>query len=370
VDILNILQCTNLGGMEQSALRLMNALRPEHTFRVVSTHPFGPMRPLLDRAGIPAADCSYRGPLGLRSHLELRSRLREVGLQRPIFMTGPTITGLIALPIRRSFPRILMVHFHHRGVHPAWAWRLLYRLALQRFDLVTFPSAFVRDEAMALLPSLRSKSLVLRNVLDMPDLAGAERKALARSRLGIDPSRFTIGNAGWLIPRKRFDVLLDVAAQVRQGVDIQVVVAGGGELRGELESRARDLGLGEQVRFVGWVDRMDDFYQAIDCLVFNTDWDAYPTTPLEAMSYALPVVASAVNSGLGEALVTGTGFLHTTHDVVSMARDIVGLARDPSLREKVGGAARERIRELTSFEYSVAPVVDCLEGRRSTQAFR
>lgn len=356
MEILNILQCTNLGGMEQSSVRLMKALSPRHSFRVVSVHPFGPLRPVLEQEAIPAQDCPYRGPMGLGSHGALRRLLRAEGLDRPLFMTGPTLTGILALPERRRHPRILMVHFHHQGVHPDWTWRLLYRLALRRFDHVTFPSDFVRDEAVALLPALGSRSSVLRNVLQMPEPRTDSDCIQAREALGLEPDAFVVGNAGWLIPRKRFDVLLETAARVDPKRKIQVLVAGDGELRDSLERQAADLGIAERVRFSGWIRRMDVFYHALDALVFSTDGDAYPTTPLEAMSHGLPVVASAVQSGLKEALVPGTGFLHGDHDVDSMAREIESLYDDPDLRRRFGQAARERIAHLSSPTFSVDPV--------------
>lgn len=362
MNVLNILQCTNLGGMEQSSLRLMNGLKDKFSFSVLSVHPFGALKSFLDRLEIASVDCSYCGVLGLLSHLELRKKLRKIGIDRPIIMTGPTISGILALPKKRAYKRILMVHFHHEGVHSTWAWRLLYRLALERFDLITYPSAFVRDEALEILPQLKPRSMVVRNVIELPGPVTKTKRREARVRLGLDSEAFVIGNAGWLIPRKRFDVFLEVAAKIGLINNVQFVIAGDGELRSHLENMARTMGLGEKVRFLGWVDRMDDFYLALDCLVFNTDWDAMGMTALEAMSYGLPVVASAVKSGLKEVLVSGTGFLYATHDIQGMAGKIEQLIQDSELRERIGIAARQRIVDLSQPNYTLEPVIGCLSG--------
>lgn len=358
MKILNILQCANLGGMEQSSLRLMNALSPMADFEVVSVHPFGPLEPMLKEAGIPALDCSYRGPMGLGSHLELRRMLRKVGLDRPIMMTGPTITGLLALPVKRRHPRVLMVHFHHEGVHSNWTWKQLYRLALERFDHITYPSDFVCEEAIALCPELASRSLTLRNVVEMPVMVSSQERGAVRKFLGLPENAIVIGNAGWLIPRKRFDVFLEVAAQVKSQTAQPVffLIAGDGHLREELENQAQHLGIIDYVRFVGWVKDMRIFYASIDLLLFNTDWDAYPTTPIEAMSHGIPVVASALKSGIGEVIVPGTGVLHGEHDAKALGTAVVQLLEDPLARREMGIRARARVEEMSAPEMTWLPV--------------
>jgi hypothetical protein len=48
----------------------------------------------------------------------------------------------------------LAVHFHHTGVKSPASWRTIYRMALERFGWITFPSDFVRNEALEILPRI------------------------------------------------------------------------------------------------------------------------------------------------------------------------------------------------------------------------
>src|SRR5438105_2984442 len=152
MHFLNLIQCTELGGMEQSSLRIMAGLQARgHTCAVVSTNPVGRLGPLLEKHGIPAEGVPFRGRAGWRSHLRLRVAVRR-GPADAVLMTGPTLTGMLALP-RAGRPRqVLNVQYHHGGEKHPWSWRALYTLALTRFSAIAFVSDFIRAEAGALCP--------------------------------------------------------------------------------------------------------------------------------------------------------------------------------------------------------------------------
>src|SRR5262245_55908426 len=204
MHILSVMQCTELGGMEQSALRFMAELQSRgHTCEVISVNPVGRLKPLLEKHDIAAIGVPFRGKLGWRSHLRLRRTIRE-GVKRStaLLMTGPTLSGILALPRRRTMRRVLNVQFHHKGVKSPWAWRGLYRLVLARFDAVTFPSDFTRIEAEELFPPLRSITHTVRNPMPMPEPTTEADRVRARRELGLCETGPVVGNAGWLIPRK------------------------------------------------------------------------------------------------------------------------------------------------------------------------
>jgi len=90
---------------------------------------------------------------------------------------------------------------------------------------------------------------------------------------------------------------------------------------------------------------METFYQSLDVLLFNSDWDAMPTTPLEAMSHGVPVVASLLNGGLKEILASPEGgFLLNRHDPEALAAAVADLLQNPAAAAKVSRAAREHVR--------------------------
>jgi glycosyltransferase involved in cell wall biosynthesis len=82
------------------------------------------------------------------------------------------------------------------------------------------------------------------------------------------------------------------------------------------------------------------------------DEEGLPVAIQEAMAFALPVISTR-HAGIPEAVVEGgTGCLVNEGDVSAMAGDIVTLARDPGLRQRMGTAGWERAKEHFSWERS------------------
>lgn len=365
MNILNIMQCTNLGGMEQASLRLMTGLQQRgHTCRVLSLNPIGGLAPLLERNGIPAEGMAYRGWGGWRSARVLRNKLATIE-DDAVIMTGHNLLAMSLLSARYPGGRVLAMHFHHKGVKPNWQWRLIYALARRRFSYITYPSDFIRREAVELCQELAPLSLTIRNPLPLPETPNEKQRRVARERLGLPMGQRLVGNAGWLIERKRFDVFLRVAHQVAiADPAVRFVIAGGGEEKPRLERIAAELALSDKIFWLGWQADMAGFYQAIDVLLFNSDWDAFPTTPLEAMSYGIPVAASVLNGGLGEVMEGAPlGRLYDRHDVGGLAATVLEYLK--GIRPEAREAVRRHVGEICSQERCVAEIerVLCHEPR-------
>lgn len=301
MNVLNLMQCANLGGMEQASLRLMKAMAPLGIqSELLSLHPVGDLSFLLDAAGIVHHGLNYCGPAGIGIIPQLVTRLRTSKADQFV-MTGPHFAAMCAMKLAGVKGAFLAVHFHHTGVKSPVAWRTIYKLALDRFRWVTFPSDFVRDEALALYPPLQNSSMTIRYPQERPAPSDAEQRALARRTLGLGDDDFVVGNAGWLIQRKRFDVFLRVAQKVAAVEPrARFVIAGGGEEEANLRQLAGVLGIANRITWLGWLDDLSDFYRSLDALLFNADWDALPVTPQEAVARGIPLVASLLKSGLRE----------------------------------------------------------------------
>jgi glycosyltransferase involved in cell wall biosynthesis len=174
-----------------------------------------------------------------------------------------------------------------------------------------------------------------------------------------------IGNAGWLIPRKRFDVFLRVAAGISRAVKgATFVIAGDGPERRRLKELSRSLGLQERVHWLGWATSgMEAFFRSLDVFLFNSDQDSFPTAPLEAMSYAIPVVASLREGGLDEVIVDDAcGILLRHHDETLLVDHVVRLVQDREHLRRVGAAGRKRVGEVCDLERAVTRRIELLSG--------
>lgn len=371
MKIINIMQCTNLGGMEQSALRLMIGLQEQgHLCEVISLNKVGPLGPLLAQQGIPFTGLSYQGKGGWRSFPKLWRTLRTVKADA-LIMTGHNLLAMLALGNLCREKRLLAIHFHHTGVKQPWQWRMIYRVALRRFRAITFPSEFVRKEAEALYPQINSVSHLVRNPIVIPKLTTLEDKLEARISLSLPDGVPIIGNAGWLIPRKRFDVFLRVAAKVVKVVPNAIfLIAGDGEDRSRLESLAVQLEIGDRVKWLGWQQNLRTFFQSIDVFLFNSDWDAMGLSPLEAMSYGVPLVASVQQGGLKEIVTNDEyGYLISSHDVDALANMIIFYLQNPQDAKRVALLGRERVRSVSSTDKLTEQVLTLLNAENGKKTY-
>ena len=141
------------------------------------------------------------------------------------------------------------------------------------------------------------------------------------------------------------------------------MIAGDGPERQALEALAAELGSAAAVRWLGWQPDLKPFYPALDVLLFNSEWDAFGLTPVEAMSYGVPVVASVRNGGLGEVLADPKwGTLLHDHDEAALAAAVVQLICTPAAARQIGLASRERVADMLSENKCVAAVERLLAG--------
>jgi glycosyltransferase involved in cell wall biosynthesis len=152
-----------------------------------------------------------------------------------------------------------------------------------------------------------------------------------------------LGVAARLYPVKGVALVLHAVAALRSSLDVMLEVAGAGPERPRLASLAEQLGIREQVTFLGAVDDMVAFYSSIDCLVHTPITEAFGLVAVEAAANGCPVVAAGID-GLAEAVADGvTG--HLLAPTLSLARYVELGGALEGLPRYVYDPARDALRE-------------------------
>ena len=148
---------------------------------------------------------------------------------------------------------------------------------------------------------------------------------------------------GRLIPIKGHIVLLRAFAEARRQLpDLELDVAGRGPLEPALRALARELGVGDAVRFLGHVTPIQGAIERATVVVVPSMGEGFGMVALEAMERARPVVAASIG-GLGEIVQDGvTGVLVPPGEAEPLAAAIVRVAGDQQLAQRMGEAGRER----------------------------
>ena len=135
---------------------------------------------------------------------------------------------------------------------------------------------------------------ILNNAIDCASYTYAPKhRQNARSIFSISDSTFVIGHVGRFSPPKNHTLLIDIFASIhKQRPDSALLLVGDGELRAQIESRVRDLGLQEHVIFTGVRSDVADLMQAMDIFVFPSLYEGLPVTMVEAQAAGLPCFIS------------------------------------------------------------------------------
>lgn len=116
----------------------------------------------------------------------------------------------------------------------------------------------------------------------------------------------------------------------------------------QLRRRAEELGCAGKLTFAGLLarDRLAESFAQADIAIFPSRYDSSPYACLEAMSQAVPIVASRVG-GIPEYVEHGqTGLLFESENVESLAHEIISLCADADLRRRIAKAGRDSVLSM------------------------
>jgi glycosyltransferase involved in cell wall biosynthesis len=257
--------------------------------------------------------------------------------------------ALLAVPAR----------YATKHITPASSYRSLSRIRHRwlaaRVRTFFAVSHHVREQLLALgVPSKKVEVCYLG-----VDPAAYRRSQMVRSEvrreLGIANGSRLVLTTSHLRPGKGMEMLPRVTADlVGAGLNVTVLVAGDGPLRGQLEEEAGQRGLGrERLRLIGVREDVPRLLAAADLFLFpGSGAEGLPLGPLEALAAGAPVVATAV-SDLAM-LLPGSALLVAPGDPATLVEACRRVLVDPELAD----AVRRSGRELVVSGLNVARAVD------------
>ena len=144
---------------------------------------------------------------------------------------------------------------------------------------------------------------------------------------------------GRLHAKKAFDVLLKALPAVPEA---WLWIAGEGELRGELERQAAELGVAGRVRFLGWRYDREALLATADLCVFPSRYEPFGTVTIEAWAAGTPLVAAASAGPAGVIRDGEDALLVPIDDVEALGAAMRRLLDEPELAQSLVAAGRRR----------------------------
>ncbi|MBW1742414.1 MAG: glycosyltransferase family 4 protein [Deltaproteobacteria bacterium] len=229
------------------------------------------------------------------------------------------------LPLHSFLPQMLELWFYRR-------WR-------KAFDLTTTISHAMQRRLMR--EGVEPQEVVLRAVPTRP----------LRPTLSPPP---TVAFAGRLILEKGADVLIQAFARVLARIpDAQLVIAGDGPQRGNLEEMIAELSIATHVTMTGHLSRpeMERLFDTAWVQVIPSRWEEpFGDVAVEGMMRGTAIVASA-SGGLAELVQEGsTGMLVPPDDIDAVETVLLRVLRNRELAERLGRAGRDFALAIFSEE--------------------
>jgi glycosyltransferase involved in cell wall biosynthesis len=186
---------------------------------------------------------------------------------------------------------------------------------------------------------------------------GLDGALLSRAPAPLQASP-TLVCVGRLSAQKGQLLLIEAAAKLAQKrMDFDIVLAGDGELRSRIQEAIKAKGLDSHVRITGWIsgERVLEEIEAARALVLPSFAEGLPVVIMEAMAAGRPVLSTSV-AGIPELVRDGReGWLVPAGDVDALAERMEAVLNAPLEElERMGNAARERVRERHSIDASAA----------------
>ena len=276
------------------------------------------------------------------------------------FMHTPSSVSYYAAAINRLS---WSISAHAKDIWTIAPWEI--RAKLHSADwVVTCTRA--NERYLSELSDDENKVELLYHGLDFGRFDQPQDTASSRDGSGTDVAVRLI-SVGRAVEKKGYEYLLAALAALPQTLHWRFVHIGGGELLAQLKLQAQSLGIDDRIEWLGALPQTKvlDRYRQADLFVLPSkiaddgDRDGLPNVLMEAQSQKLACLSTQI-SGIPELIVHAeTGWLVEQKNTQALQQALETLIRDPGLRQRLGQAGFERVRQ----EFSMDRGIDALVGR-------
>ncbi len=318
-------------------------------------------RSSLNNAGISVINLGYAKKQLRRLNIGLLRQLKKEIEDHDVDIVHsqrhkPTVYGALASIFAQRKVRV-MTTVHGRNRTRSINRKLLNFFVLNRASKIIAVSNAVKDDIHRSNWLLQpNKIKTIYNGIDHHLFNSGISKQDARKNLGLPESAFIFGTAGRLTKVKAQNVLLDAfAAFYRDHGQCNLVIAGEGSLREELELQSATLGIKEAVHFLGQRSDIPEVLRALDVFVLPSLSEGHPLALLEAMAAGLPLIASHVG-GIPEILYEPhSARLISPNNVNDLINAMTILYSESESRgELIGNELKARVNERFTIGQMVA----------------
>ncbi len=197
-----------------------------------------------------------------------------------------------------------------------------------------------------------------------PPISPGDRKKL-RESLGLPEDAIMIFSLGRFNSKKAFDTLLHAMALLPSAIHSRplfLMIAGDGPLAEDLRSLAKKLGIEGRIKWLGWQEKPDPFYDLADIFVCPSRVETLGNVILEAWAHALPVVSTSTPGALELIQNQEDGLLVPIDQPSELADTLIELIKNgPSIWYDIGMKGLDNVKKNHTKEAVVNAYMEMYE---------
>ena len=263
---------------------------------------------------------------------------------------GAMVTRLAAMAARKRGTKVIYTAhgFHFFKGAPLLNWLVYFPvewvlafltdvlITINREDFV-FAGKHIHAKRIEYVPGVGIDTYQFR--------AASADPAAKRRELGFSETDFLLLTVAEMTVNKNHTTVLKALAHLKDQQEfsrIRYLIVGRGENEPVLRQEVRELGLEEQVFFLGYRRDVAELYRCCDLFVFMSYREGLSVALMEAMCCGMPTVCTAIR-GNTDLIEDGVEGLYAENNPQALAEAILTLCRNPERRAALGRAAAEKI---------------------------
>ncbi len=234
------------------------------------------------------------------------------------------------------------------GLEPSFL--SVMKFSIEQSDAVTAVSRFLKEKT-ATNYGIDKKIEVIPNFVDVKTFRRMPNSAF-RKRIAPNGEKVIVHTSNFRTVKRVPDVIR-VFKNILEKMSAKLVLVGDGPDRSNSELLCRELGIFQDVKFLGKQEDLVEILSAADLFLIPSQSESFGLSALEAMACEVPVISSSVG-GLPELIVHGeTGFIAEIGDVERMAKYAIDLLTNETKHAIFAKAGRERAVNNFNTDYIV-----------------
>ncbi|OFX85972.1 MAG: hypothetical protein A2W99_16815 [Bacteroidetes bacterium GWF2_33_16] len=199
----------------------------------------------------------------------------------------------------------------------------------------------------------KEKGIVIFNCIEIPEYIHEVKK----------DNLLNILTVGRFVEQKDYKTaFLSIKKLIENNIIVKYTIVGQGQLETELKDYVSQIGIDNHVEFIVNPPNVDDYYKNADIYLSTSLFEGLSNSIMEAMSFALPVVATNVGDNKYLVINEKTGFLFPVKDIDRISNSLKLLCNNANFRNEMGEKAYEHIKMNFSVDKFTNEYITLIEN--------